>query len=78
MENLKEATMLFWIVTPWRLVGGYQRSEPCTEMPWRCKQYVSKTLVCTYETTRRDNPEQHGHPHRRENLKSYRKEELKL
>jgi hypothetical protein len=32
---------------------------------------LSETLVFTYECTRCHNPEQHRHPHRRENLKSH-------
>jgi hypothetical protein len=31
----------------------------------------SETSVSTYQSTRRHNPEQHRHPHRRENLKSH-------
>jgi hypothetical protein len=32
----------------------------------------SETLLSTYESTRRHNPEeQHRHPHRRENLRSH-------
>jgi hypothetical protein len=30
----------------------------------------SETLASTDKSTRRQNPEQHYHPHRRENLKS--------
>jgi hypothetical protein len=33
----------------------------------------SETLVSTYESTRRLNLEQYRHPHRRENLKSHKK-----
>jgi hypothetical protein len=31
----------------------------------------SETMASTGEATRRQNPEEHHHPHRRENLKSY-------
>jgi hypothetical protein len=32
--------------------------------------YFSETLASTYESTRRQNPQEQHHPHRRENLKS--------
>jgi hypothetical protein len=32
----------------------------------------SETLVSTYKSTRRHNPEQHRHLHHRENLKSHK------
>jgi hypothetical protein len=40
---------------------------------WRWSQHVSETLVSTYKSTRRFNPEdQHRHLQRRENLRSVR------
>jgi hypothetical protein len=35
------------------------------------RECFSETLVSIYESTRRHNPEQHRHAHRRENLKSH-------
>jgi endo-1,4-beta-D-glucanase Y len=32
----------------------------------------SETLASTYQSRQRQNPEEHHHPHRRENLKSYK------
>jgi len=33
---------------------------------------LSETLVSTYESTRRHNPEEHRHLYRRENLRSHK------
>jgi hypothetical protein len=48
------------------LVSTYESSA--LKMEAKC---FSETVVYTYESTRRHNPEQHRHPHGRENLKSH-------
>jgi hypothetical protein len=35
-------------------------------------EHFSETLASTDESTRRQNPDEHHHPHRRENLKSHK------
>jgi hypothetical protein len=59
-------TMLFWVVTPCRLVRRYQRFR-------ETKTYICifraedgdgmLTLVRTYQSTRLQNPGQHRHDH---------------
>jgi hypothetical protein len=57
--------VIFWIVTPCRLVGGYQRFGDST-MKMEAILF-SETLVTTYTTTRRHNSEDHNlQLHRRE------------
>jgi hypothetical protein len=46
--------LLFWVVTPCRLVGRYQRSA--LKMETVC---FYETLVSTYESTKNHNPQQH-------------------
>jgi hypothetical protein len=49
--------MMFWVVAPCRLVGRYHRFGGM-KMETVC---FSETLVSTYESTRRHNPEQQHH-----------------
>jgi hypothetical protein len=55
--------LLFWVVTPCKLVR-----LKILKMETIC---FSESLVSIYESTRRHNPEQHRHLHRRENLRSH-------
>jgi hypothetical protein len=60
--------VVFWFVTPCRLVCGYQRFGGTYYFHFQGPE----TLVPTYKSRWRHNPEdQHGHLHRRENLKSH-------
>jgi hypothetical protein len=59
---------MFWGLTPCGLVGGYQRFRASALKMETV--FFSETLVSTYKSTRRLNPEHH-HPHRREDFKSY-------
>jgi hypothetical protein len=71
--------VLFWILAPYRLVGICQRfGETSSGLKPFSPSYMMmetvyffETLTSTYESTRHQSPEQHHHPHRRENLKSY-------
>jgi hypothetical protein len=70
-DNIKKylnwtGLVVFWVVTPCGLTGGYQRFEG----PYRFHLHLEETLVTTYKTTLRYNPEdQHRYLHRRENLR---------
>jgi hypothetical protein len=57
--------LVLWVATRRTLVGRH----PDLNMEAVCS---SETLVSTYQSTRRHNQkEQHGHLHRRENIKSH-------
>jgi hypothetical protein len=57
-------TVLFWVITLCRLVGRYYRCRetqpPSSALKMETVRF-SETLVSTYESTRRYNPEQHRH-----------------
>jgi hypothetical protein len=66
----------FWVLAPCRLVDRCQRFGEKYISIFRAEVKMetvcfSKTLASTDESTRRQNPKEHHHPHRRENLKSY-------
>jgi hypothetical protein len=61
-----------WVLTPCGLVDGYPRfgETYCLHFQGEGGDSFSETLASTYESTRRPNPEEQHHPHRRKNLKS--------
>jgi hypothetical protein len=62
--------MLFWVVTPCRIVGGYQRFGKNEALKMETVSFP-ETVVSAYESNQRHNPEKHRHPQHRKNLKSH-------
>jgi hypothetical protein len=61
--------LFFWVVTPCRLVGRYQRFGGTTALKMKAV-CSSETLASTYKSAWHHNTEdQHRHFHHRENLK---------
>jgi hypothetical protein len=55
--------MFFWVLTPLDPTSALKMEKVC----------FSETLASTDESTWRQTPEEHNHPHRRENLITYLK-----
>jgi hypothetical protein len=71
-------TLLFWVVTPCRLVSRQDGSVKHTVSNFRIEVETervcsSETLISTYQSTRRYNLEEgeHNNPYHRKNLKAH-------
>jgi hypothetical protein len=62
--------VVFWVVTPCELVGGYQRFGATYCLLKMEEVCCSETLVPTYKSPRRYDPEDHLGHLRRKNIRS--------
>jgi hypothetical protein len=66
--------MFFWVLAPCRLADRRYILPPSSGQDFSPEDGDSmflRNVASTYDSTRRQNPKEQHHPHRRENLKSH-------